>query len=64
MTALIIYFTLALGVSFLCSLLESVILSVTPAYIANLRKEHPSSGGVLKRLKDRIDRPLAAILTL
>ena len=64
MTALIIYFALALGVSFLCSLLESVILSVTPAYIANLQKEHPSSGGVLKRLKDRIDRPLAAILTL
>lgn len=55
---------MALGVSFLCSLLESVILSVTPAYIANLQKEHPSSGGVLKRLKDRIDRPLAAILTL
>ena len=64
MTALLLYFSLALGVSFICSLLEAVMLSVTHAYIATLGKTHTRSGEILKKLKDRIDRPLAAILTL
>lgn len=64
MTALILYFSLALGVSFLCSLLEAVILSVSHAYIETLHKKGQKSSKVLRRLKDRIDRPLAAILTL
>ncbi|MFW6053793.1 MAG: hemolysin, partial [Persicimonas sp.] len=34
MTLLVIYVLLALGVSFLCSVLEAVLLSVTPSYIA------------------------------
>ncbi len=64
MTALLLYFSLALGVSFVCSLLEAVMLSVTHAYIATLGEKHARSGEILKKLKDRIDRPLAAILTL
>jgi CBS domain containing-hemolysin-like protein len=64
MTLLFVYLALAIIVSFLCSLLESVILSVSPAYIAVLEKENHKRAGLLSDLKDNIDRPLAAILTL
>ena len=64
MSLLIAYFFLALGVSFICSLLESVILSVTHSHIGTLVKSNPSKGKLLQRLKDDINRPLAAILTL
>lgn len=61
---LLFYLFLALGVSFLCSLLEAVMLSVTYGYIEALRRKKNRSGDILKNLKDNIDRPLAAILTL
>ncbi len=64
MTALIIYFSFALIISFLCSLLESVLLSVNHTHIARLIKEDNKAGFRLKKLKDKISRPLAAILTL
>ncbi len=54
---------LALGVSFLCSLLEAIILSVTWSHIEILGKNDKDSGTRLKRLKNNIDQPLAAILT-
>ena len=54
---------LALGVSFLCSLLEAIILSVTWSHIEILGKDEKGSGTRLKRLKNNIDQPLAAILT-
>jgi CBS domain containing-hemolysin-like protein len=64
MTLLLFYLFLALGVSFLCSLLEAVILSVTHGHIEAQRKKGHRSGQILKELKDKINRPLAAILTL
>lgn len=64
MTLLIAYFLLALVISFVCSLLESVILSVTPAYVALLNKQGRKSGQLLKRFKIEIDKPLSAILSL
>ena len=64
MLALIAYIALALGVSFLCSLMEAVILSISHGYIELLCKKKRRSGEILKHLKERIDRPLAAILTL
>jgi CBS domain containing-hemolysin-like protein len=64
MTLLITYLALALGVSFVCSLLEATILSVQPAYTEVLIKDGRRSGGLLKRLRERIDRPIIAILTL
>jgi CBS domain containing-hemolysin-like protein len=64
MELLIFYLLLALGVSFLCSILESVILSVTPSFVAAMKKRNPSLGEHLNDLKKEIDRPLAAILTL
>jgi len=64
MIALIAYFSLALGVSFLCSLMEAVLLSISHAYIQALIEKGHKSGKLLRELKERINRPLAAILTL
>ncbi len=64
MTALVLYLSLALVVSFMCSLLEATILSVSHGYIRALCQKGRKSGRLLQDLKDRIDRPLAAILTL
>ena len=63
-TLLILYIALAIGVSFLCSILEAVLLSVTPAYVGAMEETNPSAAGRLKELKADIDRPLAAILSL
>ncbi len=64
MTLLIIYVLVALGFSFLCSIAEAVLLSVTSAHIALLEKNESSAGELLRQLKDDINKPLAAILTL
>ena len=64
MTALITYFLAALLVSFLCSLLESVLLSVSIAHVSVMEKEGKRTGQIMVELKDNINRPLAAILTI
>jgi CBS domain containing-hemolysin-like protein len=64
MFLLIVYVLVALVFSFLCSIAEAVILSVTPAYIALQEKEEKPSGSLLKTLKADVNKPLAAILTL
>ncbi len=64
MYLLIFYLFLALGVSFLCSIMESVLLSVTPSFAAAYAEKSPRMGGRLRKLKTDIDRPLAAILSL
>lgn len=64
MTLLIFYLLLALVVSFLCSVLEAALLSFTPSYIESLSAEKPELSKDLRKLKDRIDQPLAAILSL
>lgn len=51
-------------VSFICSLLESVLLTCTPTYVALLKKKGSKQGKGLEELKSQIDRPLAGILTL
>jgi CBS domain containing-hemolysin-like protein len=64
MQLLLIYLFTALGFSFLCSLLESVLLSVTPGFIGAYEKKAPSTGRLMRKLKKDIDRPLSAILSL
>ena len=64
MTALIIYFLAALLISFLCSLLESALLSLSIAHVSVMEKEGRKGGQVLVELKQNINRPLAAILTI
>lgn len=63
MFLLIASVSLALSVSFLCSLLEAVLLSVTPSMIAHLEEGHPELGARLRRLKSTVHRPLTAILS-
>lgn len=64
MTLLLLYVALAVGVSFLCSIMEAVLLSITPSYVAALEDRDAAAGGRIRALKSDIDRPLAAILTL
>ena len=64
MTLLIIYVVFALLISFLCSIAEAVLLSVTTAHISVLEQEGKESGPLLRELKGDINKPLAAILTL
>ncbi len=64
MTLLFVYIAVALVFSFLCSILEAVLLSVTPAYVAALEDSKPKLHESLVALKADVDRPLAAILTL
>jgi len=61
---LVLYVALALGVSFLCSIMEATLLSVTPSYMAALEQEENPMGEKLRGMKEDIDRPLAAILSL
>jgi len=64
MGLLIFYGVISIFFSFLCSILEAVLLSVTPTFI-NLRKQGGKSYAVaLEALKKDVDRPLIAILTL
>ena len=64
MTLLLAYFFLALVLSFLCSLLEAVLLSAPSSYASILSKQNVQDGARLERFKENINRPLAAILTL
>ena len=65
MTTLILYASLALGVSFLCSILEAVVLSIPHTYIAVLEKDGDKNGTLWADLKeDDAVKPLTAILTL
>jgi CBS domain containing-hemolysin-like protein len=64
MTQLFVYVGLALSVSFLCSILEAALLSITPSHIAKLEQDRPRVGARIRALKLDIDRPLAAILSL
>ncbi len=63
-TLLIVYLCVAIGFSFLCSVAEAALLSVTPSYIAQLRETGAKGADTLERLKKSVDRPLAAILSL
>ncbi|QCR22363.1 CNNM domain-containing protein [Pontibacter sp. SGAir0037] len=64
MGLLILYLLIALFFSFLCSLLEASLLSITPSHVGIVSQQNPAIGRDLQHFKDNIDRPLAAILTL
>ena len=64
MALLLTYVLVALGFSFLCSIAEAVILSVSIPYITLLTRDGKASGAVLGRMKTEINSTLAAILTL
>ncbi len=64
MTLLIIYATVSIFFSFLCSILEAVLLSVSPTFINVKKKEGKAFATQLETLKKDVDKPLIAILTL
>ncbi|MDO6707856.1 CNNM domain-containing protein [Photobacterium sp. 1_MG-2023] len=64
MILLTIYIAIAIGISFVCSILEAVLLSISPSYVGTLRQQEHPMADKLAALKDNIDRPLASILTL
>lgn len=63
-TLLILFFLVAIVFSFLCSLWEAVLLSITPSYAQVMINDGHATGRRLQDFKNNIDRPLAAILTL
>lgn len=64
MLLLIVYVLIALGFSFLCSIAEAVILSITHPYISVLDQQGNRAAPILRQMKLDINDPLAAILTL
>lgn len=64
MTLLIGYFLLSILFSFLCSIWEAVLLSITPSFVKRTENENPKIGKLLVQYKADIDKPLSAILSL
>ena len=64
MSALIFWATISIFFSFLCSILEAVLLSVTPTFINVKKQEGKDYALTLESLKKDVDKPLIAILTL
>ncbi len=64
MALLLFYLLLALTVSFICSVMEAVLLSTPASFIEMKEAEGVKSATVLKRFKNNIDKPLSAILSL
>ncbi len=61
---LFLFFSISIVFSFLCSIWEAVLLSISPAQVEIKFQEGTTLGIRLKNFKNNIDRPLAAILTL
>lgn len=64
MTTLLVVIGLALIISFACSVLEAVLLSTSHSFIAVLRERGDRAGALLTDMRESIDQPIAAILTL
>ncbi|MGB5417870.1 CNNM domain-containing protein [Algibacter sp.] len=64
MSALLFWATISIFFSFLCSILEAVLLSVTPTFINVKKQEGKDYALTLETLKKDVDKPLIAILTL
>ena len=64
MDLLILFFVLSISVSFLCSILESVLLSLNMSYISVLEQEKPKVGRYLRLHKQNINKSIASILIL
>jgi len=61
---ILIYFLLAVGVSFLCSILEAVLLSISVSHIELTREKDAALGRLMEHQKENIDFSIGAILTL
>ena len=64
MTLLITYLFIAIGVSFICSILEAVLLSITPGYVESQLAEKPRRTKALKQVREDLDESISSILIL
>ncbi len=64
MTLLVTYLAIAIGISFMCSILEAVLLSVTPGFVESELKSKPRRAQVLKKVRDDLDQSISSILIL
>ncbi|HBQ02526.1 MAG TPA: transporter, partial [Halieaceae bacterium] len=64
MTLLVVYLVIAIGVSFLCSILEAVLLSMTPPFVERMAQDRPRAGAIVQQIRKRMDESLASILIL
>ncbi|MEM9930255.1 MAG: CNNM domain-containing protein [Bacteroidota bacterium] len=64
MTQLLIFAIISIAFSFLCSVLEAVLLSITPTYVKMKVQEGGRTGELLQRFKSEPNPPLTAILSL
>jgi len=64
MGLLLMFLMVSIIFSFLCSVWEAVLLSITPSFTQMKVQEGGELGVTLQAFKENIDRPLAAILTL
>ena len=64
MIMIFVYLFGALAISFLCSILEAVLLSTPMSFITAKEQEGRKSASLLKELKNNVDRPVGAILSL
>lgn len=64
MTLLFIYLAIAIGVSFLCSILEAVLLSMTPSFVEKTAAKKPQAGRKLAQVREHMDESLSSILIL
>ncbi len=64
MGLIILYFSGALILSFLCSILEAVLLSTPMSYISMKEEQGSATATLMKEYKNNVDRPVGAILSL
>ena len=64
MELVILYLLLALSVSFMCSILEAVLLSTPMSFITMREREGAKNASLMMKQKQNIDRPISAILSL
>jgi CBS domain containing-hemolysin-like protein len=64
MTLFIVSVAVALCISFICSLLEATVLSLTPTQIADISSKRPMLGKIWQGFKAHIERPLTVILVM
>lgn len=64
MGLLVLYAVVSIFFSFMCSVLEAVLLSITPTFIKIKSQEGATYTDALTRLKNDVDKPLIAILTI
>jgi CBS domain containing-hemolysin-like protein len=64
MTLLITYLVIAIGVSFVCSILEAVLLSVTPTFVAQKLEANEKGAKTLAKVRDKLDHSISSILII